>query len=135
MPVPSSRRSDARCSRTLSRAAVVEVKDKPVREGGGRVRAALWLCEVAGLAAAYLAWSQGRQTWLTAAMLFALAIVSTLAGWFTARARQLDRWSTERRGEEARHFEQWSLMSHWTWDSLSAGLIAVGATILVLGFI
>ena len=108
---------------------------KPPREHGGTLRAILWACEIAGLGATYLAWSQGRQTWLTAAILFGLALVSTLIGWLTARARQLDRWSTDRRGENAHRFEQWSLMSHWTWDSLSAALIAMGATVLVLGFI
>ena len=113
----------------------MEDEAKPRREQGGTLRALLWACEIAGLGAAYLTWSQGRQTWLTAAMLFGLAVVSTLIGWFTARARQIDRWSTDRRGEDAHRFEQWSLMSHWTWDSLSAALIGVGATVLVLGFI
>lgn len=113
----------------------MENQGKPAREGGGKLRTALWVCEFAGLAAAYLAWSQSRQTWLAAAMLFGLAMVSTLVGWLTARARQLSRWDSDRRGENARRYEQWSLMSHWTWDSLSAALIAMAATLLVLGFI
>ena len=113
----------------------MEDPSKPAREGSGKLHAALWACEIAGLAAAYLAWSQGRQTWLTATILFALAMLSTLVGWSTARARQLGRWDSDRRGEDAPRYEQWSLMSHWTWDSLSTALIAVGAALLVLGFI
>ncbi len=107
----------------------------PSRERGRNLRAALWVCEVIGLAAAYLAWLQGRQTWLSATILFGLAFVSTLVGWSTARARQINRMVSDRRGESPRQYEQWSLMSHWTWDSLSAALIAVGAALLVLGFI
>ena len=110
-------------------------EDKAPRERGSKLRAALWVCELAGLAAAYLAWSQDRQTWLSAAMMFGLAFGSTLVGWVTAKARQLDRWGTDRRGERAHRYEQWSLMSHWTWDSLSAALIAMGGALLVLGFI
>ena len=110
-------------------------EDRPVPERGSKLRVALWACELAGFVAVYLAWSQGRQTWLSAAMMFGLAFVSTLIGWGTAKARQLSRWGTDRRGESAQRYEQWSLMSHWTWDSLSAALIAMGGTLLVLGFI
>ena len=113
----------------------MNLEDKPLRERGSKLRIALWACELAGLAAAYLAWTQGRQTWLSAAMMFGLAFVSTLVGWATAKTRQFRRWDTDRQGKSAHRYEQWSLMSHWTWDSLSAALIAVGGTLLILGFI
>lgn len=110
-------------------------EDKHPRDRGSKLGLALWACELAGFAAAYLAWSQGRQTWLAAAIMFGLAFVSTLVGWATAKARQFSRWGADRRGESAQRYEQWSLMSYWTWDSLSAALIAMGGTLLVLGFI
>jgi hypothetical protein len=104
-------------------------------EPGGILRRALWACELAGLAATYFAKEAGHQTWLAAALLFGLALASTVVGWSTARARQFGRQGTDRRGEKPRLFQKWSFMSHWTWDSFATALVTMGAILLALGFI
>ena len=81
-------------------------------ETGGSLRRTLWACELAGLGATYFAKEAGHQTWLAAAMLFGLALVSTVVGWSTARARQFSRRGTDRRREKPRLFPKWSFMSH-----------------------
>jgi hypothetical protein len=107
---------------------------QPAKEAGDRLRVALLIVALSGLAGAYFARDEAS-TWLAASVLFGLAIASCLVSLFTLKAREIARLQARRRGEAEPHYDKWDLHASWTWDSLAFALILAGGVLAAVGWL
>jgi hypothetical protein len=106
-----------------------------LRGVGTVARVALLLIGVAALAADLVLRTGARFVWLTAAVLLALAVATSIASWIAWGVRRASRRNTARFGLPHEQFSTRGLLSSWTWDSLSIATLVIGVSVLAIGIV
>ena len=86
---------------------------------------------VVGFGCAYVARHTAAHTWLAAAVLFMLAVISSAVSW-SLRSRRVGRHEPASLAASA-DVPKWDWRSNWTWDSLSCALNVAATLLVVLG--
>ena len=104
------------------------------REHGDVARVAVLVVSIVGIGISYLLDRAGSQTAVAGGGLLVLALACNIVSWVTLTSRRYGRRKAARAHVRVRQFARWELMST-TWDMLSFALVAVGAILLLIGFI
>jgi hypothetical protein len=119
--------------RKIRRMTEAERQEERSQKSADALRAMLTALATGGMGASYaVRESQRGDSWLGAAVCFALSLGCVLVSWFLVKHRAMKRRDAAAAHAKAPTFP-WYKRS-WHWDRAAALLLAVGVVLLAIGF-